>query len=119
MLFSSLSQCVCDLHPAKILIFCLWHFVTGCVYAVGGHDRRKTLNSAERFDWREGRWHHIPPMKTTRRWLSAAAANGDVYAIGMSDECCFYQSWRFVISICLNWYSRHKAVGGVEIEAEL
>eukprot|EP00588_Corethron_pennatum_P005898 CAMPEP_0194286268 /NCGR_PEP_ID=MMETSP0169-20130528/32182_1 /TAXON_ID=218684 /ORGANISM="Corethron pennatum, Strain L29A3" /LENGTH=406 /DNA_ID=CAMNT_0039032663 /DNA_START=29 /DNA_END=1249 /DNA_ORIENTATION=- len=47
------------------------------VMVVGGHDGRVSLETAERFDTRYGRWTELPPMRTSRRFDCAGSTAGN------------------------------------------
>ena len=56
----------------------------GRIYAIGGYGGgdNSCLQSAERFDFDQGRWELIAPMKEPRRALTAVALPDGIYAIG-------------------------------------
>ena len=56
----------------------------GRIYAIGGYGGgdNTCLSTAERFDFKTGKWEMITPMKEPRRALSAVALPDGIYAIG-------------------------------------
>ncbi|XP_021371205.1 kelch-like protein 8 isoform X2 [Mizuhopecten yessoensis] len=79
------------------------------LYAVGGHDGTKHLNSGEVFDPKSNTWTSISPMSTPRRGIALACLGGPIYAVGgLDDSTCFNtverfdqssDSWTFVASM--------------------
>ena len=56
-------------------------FSVGLIYAIGGYNS-SWLNTAERFDPREGRWYNIRPMKSSRSSAGASALGNCLYVVG-------------------------------------
>lgn len=53
------------------------------IYAVGGHDGRKHLNSVERYDVHKKQWFEdVPNMKYSRTSVGVVTLDGHIYAIG-------------------------------------
>ena len=54
------------------------------IYAIGGYDGRKYLNSVEKFDLAKQEWISVKPMNTARCTLSAVASSDCqfIYVIG-------------------------------------
>ncbi|KAK8969000.1 hypothetical protein KSP40_PGU005683 [Platanthera guangdongensis] len=59
--------------------------LNGVVYAVGGYDGKKYLNSVERLDPREFSWKILSDMKTPRGCHSMAVLNEKLYVMGGYD----------------------------------
>lgn len=56
-------------------------FFSGVVYVIGGYNQ-SWLNTAERFDPREGRWYNIPAMKSPRSSAGASVLGNNLYIAG-------------------------------------
>jgi hypothetical protein len=53
-------------------------FLGGKIYALGGHNGRKRMNSVERYSPDLNQWQIMPPMHCVRSDASAASLNGKV-----------------------------------------
>ncbi|KAB0392421.1 hypothetical protein E2I00_017679 [Balaenoptera physalus] len=58
----------------------------GFLYAVGGSDGTSPLNTVERYNPQENRWHTIAPMGTRRKHLGCAVYQDMIYAVGGRDD---------------------------------
>ena len=54
----------------------------GVLYAVGGHDGDKHLNTVERFDPKLGHWEFVQSMRNLRRGIAVGVAGEPMYAVG-------------------------------------
>ena len=63
-----------------LIIIIIIAFV-GSLFALGGYNSL-WLNTAERFDPREGRWYPIQPMKSLRSSFGASALGNCLYVAG-------------------------------------
>lgn len=81
----------------------------GFLYAVGGHDGSKHLNTGEAFDPKTSKWYNISSMTTPRRGIALAPMGGAIYAVGGLDDSVCYDTverydhaldkWIFVTSM--------------------
>lgn len=55
------------------------------LYAIGGFDGKKCLNTAERYNIHTGQWEEIKPLHHARRSLSAVSLPDGIYALGGYD----------------------------------
>ena len=62
-----------------------WH-ECGWLYAVGGSDGQRHLDSVERYEAVEDVWHPVAPMRTARRNCGVGVLNGQLYAVGGRNE---------------------------------
>jgi len=58
----------------------------GWLYAVGGSDGQRHLDSVERYEAGEDVWHPVAPMRTARRNCGVGVLNGQLYAVGGRNE---------------------------------
>ncbi|XP_039803350.1 kelch-like protein 17 isoform X2 [Panicum virgatum] len=56
--------------------------LNGTIYAAGGYDGSMYLQSAERYDQREGVWVRLPSMNTRRGCHTLTVLGESLYAIG-------------------------------------
>ncbi|XP_028277850.1 kelch-like protein 10 [Parambassis ranga] len=56
--------------------------LNGCIYAMGGHDGRTHLSSAEFYQPETNQWLEIAPMHEQRSDASCTALNGKIYICG-------------------------------------
>ena len=54
----------------------------GCLYAIGGFNKRNTLHSVERLDGLDRFWKSVSSMQTPRCWFAAVTCDDAIYAIG-------------------------------------
>lgn len=64
---------------------CVAAAMGGRLYVVGGHDGRRVLSSADRFDPATEKWEALPPMPTARSRCAAATLRGRLYVVGGRD----------------------------------
>ncbi|KAG8084910.1 hypothetical protein GUJ93_ZPchr0010g9826 [Zizania palustris] len=62
------------------------------IYATGGYDGSKYLQSTERYDPREGFWAHLPNMNSRRGCHTVAVLGELLYAIGGYDGNSMFSS---------------------------
>lgn len=65
----------------SLLFFLTCLLITGSIYALGGYNS-SWLNSAERFDPREGRWYRIRPMLSPRSSYGLSVMGSCLYVVG-------------------------------------
>ena len=58
----------------------------GFIYAIGGHDGSKYLDTGEKYDPQTNTWSPIPPMNSPRAYFGIAALNDSIYIIGGSNN---------------------------------
>ena len=60
----------------------------GCLYAIGGYDGDKALNSVEKFDPKDGKWRMVAEMPSRREDLSHACVvyNNNIVVMGGVDD---------------------------------
>ena len=56
------------------------------LYAVGGNDGTRSLDSTERFDPHLDKWALVAPMRYRRAGAGVAVLDGYMYAIGGFDD---------------------------------
>ncbi|CAJ0939577.1 unnamed protein product, partial [Mesorhabditis belari] len=62
----------------------------GKLFAIGGHDGEKHLDSAESFDPLRNKWTEVSAMNTARRGIAVGTLCGVIYAVGgLDDNTCF------------------------------
>lgn len=62
-------------------MFLITFYFVGSIYALGGYNS-SWLNTAERFDPREGRWYSIRPMRSPRSSAGASTMGSCLYVAG-------------------------------------
>ena len=65
----------------SLLFFLTYLLITGSIYALGGYNS-SWLNTAERFDPREGRWYRIRPMLSPRSSYGLSVMGSCLYVVG-------------------------------------
>ena len=70
----------------------------GRLFAIGGHDGERHLQSAESFDPETNRWAPVAAMHVQRRGIAVGALEGAVYAVGgLDDTTCFQVRFRWLM----------------------
>ncbi|CDJ57885.1 kelch motif domain-containing protein, putative [Eimeria maxima] len=67
---------------AEAAFYGLNFFSSPLVFALGGNDGKKHLDTIEYYNYKQQRWIYCPPMQTERAYASAAAIHNKIYLCG-------------------------------------